>query len=401
MWPPRGTRSSGEKHVAGPRRVEYLDNLLGGVVRKRVLPILEDTPITEKARYANLVLKSRPRDIEDTLAQLVHDDDPVVVAAAIHFVVGRPLGTWPTISSSCARIVTRIARSWRRHRGRSPGAARGGASERCRALASRGRVVDRLSRIPLFEFVSVDELFRITSLGLGKPSSRRSRAARRRCVDRARRVPDRGSGTGNRRRRSIERPSRPVGLRARRGPAGCADGSYGSSDRARRQFQGSIRGFHDDDFGQRVAGAGPVPNARGRPVGPSRPPRPRRSGSPPVGAVAGSTAAACGPGAPFASEHPLLVRATAAQLLAIVGAAREVPLVQGQVLFHPDTAASLYLVLDGTLLLQASDGTVAPVASGTVIDVAETLAGAPTRWRATVTESGRFYASGGRSCSPC
>ena len=68
--------------------VEYLDNLLGGVVRKRVLPILEDTPIAEKARYANLVLKSRPRDIEDTLAQLVHDDDPVVVAAAVHFVVG-------------------------------------------------------------------------------------------------------------------------------------------------------------------------------------------------------------------------------------------------------------------------------------------------------------------------
>ena len=30
--------------------VEYLDNLLGGVVRKRVLPILEDTPIAEKAR---------------------------------------------------------------------------------------------------------------------------------------------------------------------------------------------------------------------------------------------------------------------------------------------------------------------------------------------------------------
>ncbi len=88
------------------------------------------------------------------------------------------------------------------------------------------------------------------------------------------------------------------------------------------------------------------------------------------------------------SEHPLLARATASQLLAIVGAAREVPLVKGQVLFEADTAAALHLVLDGALLLQASDGTVAPVASGTTIDVAETLAGAPTRWRATVTESG-------------
>ena len=57
--------------------VEYLDNLLGGVVRKRVMPILDDSPLSDKVRYANLVLKSRPRDLEDTLAQLVHEDDPV------------------------------------------------------------------------------------------------------------------------------------------------------------------------------------------------------------------------------------------------------------------------------------------------------------------------------------
>ena len=71
--------------------VEYLDNLLGGVVRRRVMPILDDSPLTEKVRYANVVLKSRPRDLEDTLAQLVHEDDPVIAAAAIHFVGQRRL----------------------------------------------------------------------------------------------------------------------------------------------------------------------------------------------------------------------------------------------------------------------------------------------------------------------
>jgi hypothetical protein len=49
------------------------------------MPILDDTPLAEKVRYANNVLRSRPRDLEDTLAQLVHDDDPVIAASAIHF----------------------------------------------------------------------------------------------------------------------------------------------------------------------------------------------------------------------------------------------------------------------------------------------------------------------------
>jgi hypothetical protein len=66
--------------------VEYLDNLLGGVVRKRVMPILDDSPLTEKVRYANAVLKSRPRDLDDTLAQLCTRTIQVIAAAAIHFV---------------------------------------------------------------------------------------------------------------------------------------------------------------------------------------------------------------------------------------------------------------------------------------------------------------------------
>ena len=76
-------------------------------------------------------------------------------------------------------------------------------------------------------------------------------------------------------------------------------------------------------------------------------------------------------------QHPLLGRATASQLLALVGAAREVPLVQGQVLFEADAVPALYLVLEGALLLKAADGVAVPVGSGSTVGVAETLAGDP------------------------
>ncbi|HEY6507410.1 MAG TPA: Npt1/Npt2 family nucleotide transporter, partial [Vicinamibacterales bacterium] len=81
---------------AEPRRraaaIEYLDNVLSGTLRKRVLPLLENAPLADQVRHANHVLKTRPRDVEDTLAQLVHEEDPVVAAAAIHFVARK--GMW-------------------------------------------------------------------------------------------------------------------------------------------------------------------------------------------------------------------------------------------------------------------------------------------------------------------
>ena len=101
--------------------VEYLDNLLGGVVRKRVMPILDDSPLTEKVRYANAVLKSRPRDLEDTLAQLVHEDDPVVAAAAIH--LRRPA---PRMGAERRPGICRLPSLRGRHRRRSGVVGTGG-----------------------------------------------------------------------------------------------------------------------------------------------------------------------------------------------------------------------------------------------------------------------------------
>ena len=366
--------------------VEYLDNLLGGVVRKRVLPILEDTPITEKARYANLVLKSRPRDIEDTLAQLVHDDDPVVVAAAVHFVAGRAL--W-----SLADDLDFV----RTHRAQADTAAVEAASW---ALALRGQegghssgalhslpavdVVDRLSHIPLFGFVSVDELFRITSLGLESrhPEGHALHVA--------------GA--------SVEHVECLI-----EGAVQATDAEGRSSDHRAPSVFGLEEALQGAPTHRTVLATEPVVSFRIRAadfmtmisdnvwlaqglfrmlLADRETPALPASRFP-----GGSRASRAGSRQPvdqafLLSEHPLMGRATASQLLAIVGAAREVALVKGQVLFEADTAAALHLVLDGALLLEASGGKPVPIASGTTIDVAETLAGAPTRWRATVTESG-------------
>ena len=139
-----------------------MDNLLVGAIRKRIMPIIDDLSIEEKVRHANLVLRSRPRDLEDTLAQLVHDYDPVVAASAIHFVEQRQLWSlsddleYAVAHHSPADCVFEAA-SWAlaAHR----------LSEKPRDLWTEPlhvvELADRLRAIPLFDFVSVDELFRI------------------------------------------------------------------------------------------------------------------------------------------------------------------------------------------------------------------------------------------------
>ena len=66
--------------------LEYLDNVLSGQLRKRVMPVLDDLPLDEKVRRGNVILKTRPRDVEETLLELINDDDQVVAASAIALV---------------------------------------------------------------------------------------------------------------------------------------------------------------------------------------------------------------------------------------------------------------------------------------------------------------------------
>jgi hypothetical protein len=76
--------------AAGPAP-SSISTICSAASSRRVLPILDDTPWADKVRHANAMLKSRPRELDDTLAQLVHDDDAVVAASAIHSVARRRL----------------------------------------------------------------------------------------------------------------------------------------------------------------------------------------------------------------------------------------------------------------------------------------------------------------------
>ena len=370
--------------------VEYLDNLLGGVVRKRVLPILEDTPIAEKARHANLVLKSRPRDLEDTLAQLVHDDDPVVAAAAIHF-VGRQ-GIW-TLSDDLDYVVERRspddravieAASWTSTLRAHAGTRESVATDALPAV----EIVDRLRSIPFFEFVSVDELFRIAELGeearhqAGHELYRQGAS-----IEEVEFLIDGRVRSSNDRGESSDYPSPHV--------LGLEDALQGAPSshtvfavepivcfRIRAtDFMTMIsdnvllaQGLFRMLLTERHATTSQTADAIA--VHPALLDR-RVSQAQPVDQAL------------LLRHHRLLARATATQLMSLVSAARDVPLAPGQVLFDAEDPAALYLVLDGDLRLESADGVGMTVTTGTTIGVAETLAGAPAGWRATITHGGR------------
>jgi AAA family ATP:ADP antiporter len=145
---------------------EYLDNLLTGMIRKMVMPILEDLPAEEKVRRGNVLIRTRPRDVEETLLQLINDDDQVVSACAIDVVRQRKLWALaPDIEHVLAHRDVRDwfvfeAASWALAEQRMP-------AERRRELwlepLPAAVLASELRALPLFSSVSVDELFRIAA----------------------------------------------------------------------------------------------------------------------------------------------------------------------------------------------------------------------------------------------
>ena len=143
---------------------EYLDNVLTGQLRKRVMPVLEDMPVEERVRRGNVLERTRPRDVEETLLQLINDDNQVVAAAAIDVV--RERAVWSLADDVEHVLAHRDARDWYVFE-----AASWALAER-RLEAGRRRelwleplpaavLAGMLRRLPLFASVSVDELFRI------------------------------------------------------------------------------------------------------------------------------------------------------------------------------------------------------------------------------------------------
>jgi len=145
---------------------EYLDNILTGMIRKMVMPIVEELPQDERVRRANVLIRTRPRDVEETLLNLINDDDQVISAAAIDMV--RQERVW-TLSEDIEHVLAHRdvrdwyvfeAASWTLAEQRMP-------PDRRRALWREAIpavvLVGQLRRLPLFASVSIDELFRIAA----------------------------------------------------------------------------------------------------------------------------------------------------------------------------------------------------------------------------------------------
>ncbi|HUE85194.1 MAG TPA: Npt1/Npt2 family nucleotide transporter [Vicinamibacterales bacterium] len=148
--------------------IEYLDNLLQTALRRRVMIVVEEMPSEERIRRGNVLFKTRVRDVEDTVAQLVHDDDQVIAAAAIQLVEQRQM--WTLADDLEHALAHRDPRDWYVFEAASWAlAARRMPAERRRALwlepLPAVELANRLRTVPLFAFASVDELFRVAMLG--------------------------------------------------------------------------------------------------------------------------------------------------------------------------------------------------------------------------------------------
>jgi AAA family ATP:ADP antiporter len=147
---------------------EYLDNILTGNLRKRLMLVVEDMPFEEKVRKAHVQLRSRQRDVEETLLELINDDDQVLSAAAIDLV--RELKVESLEDDVEHVLAHRDAKDWYVFEAASwtLAARRVGEAKRRDLWLEPLPAVEiaaRLRRLPLFASLGVDELFRIAGTG--------------------------------------------------------------------------------------------------------------------------------------------------------------------------------------------------------------------------------------------
>ena len=375
------------EHSEGRRRahaIEYLDNLLQGKVRKRIMPLIDETPLPARIDHANLALRTRRRDLYDTLAQLVYDADPVIAAAAVHFVSTQAPGKltddleWVSVHRSSTDPRVSDTAAWALARGTdisdSPAAGRG---------LPTVEFVERLRRIPIFQFVSVDNLFRAIE------SSREIRYAAGHAIG--------GEGATEALDLLIEGSVGYSTLAGGRGDLAAPDvlgleEVLQGAPATRRTWANEpsvclrieapeFMAMVSDDI-LLAQGLFRLLLTTGE----------RNGRSPAHRPAVNIPRAALQPldQAMLLRQHPLLARAAPTELVALVSVARELSLWEGETLFHDEDAASLYLVLEGVVQLE-SDG-VAPLVAGpgATLLVTETLAGLPAGWRASIVRACRI-----------
>jgi AAA family ATP:ADP antiporter len=384
----RQSLQEGDAHERA-NALEFLDTLLLGAVRKRVMPILDEMPMADKVRHANSVLKTRPRDLDDTLAQLVHDEDPVLAASAIGMVARRHIdslnGDLEFIMSrgSADRLVLDAA-NWALAL-----SAERRASGRMHVSISPLPVVaiaDELRRIPLFGHVSIDELFRVAATG------------RQVQHDRGRDLAQHGTpatdvflllhgrvqlSEGDRAPAIVEAPAalalQEVLEDCRLGrtitalePVVCLTLTAPELLTMLSDNIAMAQGF----FRMLLADGGAVRAEWSADVRP--------------GPVSGLPRAPLNPvdKAMLLRQNPLLGHASVDQLLDLAVVTREVALLAGSVLPTDGEGPAVYHLLGGEVRIENGAGPPVVLGAGRAVFVAETLAGVAPRYRATVTQEG-------------
>jgi AAA family ATP:ADP antiporter len=147
---------------------EYLDNILSPALRKQVMPVFEEMPLDERVRRANVLLGTRRRDLEETLLQLINDEDQALAASAI--LLAQRLKIWNLADDIEYVLAHRDVKDWYVFEAASWAlASHRLPEERKRSLWQEPlpavELTDRLRAVPLFASVSVDELFRMAGAG--------------------------------------------------------------------------------------------------------------------------------------------------------------------------------------------------------------------------------------------
>jgi ATP:ADP antiporter, AAA family len=371
---------------------EYLDNLLDSTLRRRVMPLVEELPMEEKVKKGNALLKTRIRDAEDSLAQLIHDEDQVVAAAAVQLVEQR--GIWTLADDLEYALEHRDVKDWYVFEAASWALAAKNMTPEQRAARwleplPAVEIADRLRKLPVFRLTSVDELFRIA--GTGRQVRRESGRV---LYEAGQRAPDLeflldGAVTRAEPGSAAQTVNAPAALgfeevfenvpqRATMKASGIAiclsllNEQFLSllsenTDLAQGIFQQLLE-MHGTTAPQRVLS------------GVVRPPQATRfkDGLEPIEKVL------------LLEEMPVFSRATSEQLALLAGITQEVKLSENELLFREGDAPAIYILLDGELSLEpVAGGEPLFAKAGDCIGVYETLGGAEsTGWKAHVVRGG-------------
>ena len=381
----RRTIETGDAH-ARANAVEFMDTLMTGTVRKRVTPILEDMPVADRVRHANSVLKTRERDLEDTLARLVHDEDPVLAASAIHLVAKRRLEALVgdldfVISHATADPLVLGAASWAKEALTRSGASANGAQAAPLQVVA---IADRLRAIRLFEFVSVDELFRVAA------SARQVRYEPEHVLATAGQQPTEVffllEGTarlsaGDSEEIVVTAPvapgfedllvDRPVSQTLTASSAGmgvtfsAAEFLTMMADNI-AMAEGLFQMFLADRDGAVMAPVGRVPSI------------PPEAGDQLLNPIDKAL---------LLRQNPYFGNASVTQLIDLAAVTRLVPLTPGTELVTNASAPAMYHVLHGSVRVHNGDGSSQEAGAGSTLFLVETLAGRPPKYRAVAGTS--------------